>query len=357
MRDIDLIYSYRLLDRDCALFSDKIRNKRDYETKLFIPHTNNIKSLNEELDELEERVNSIARPDDVFDLIQCHMKDFVIGQRVELQSIYERPSRTINVFMSTFTNAVRNDSRPDPQKVEILINRFSQADLIWEGIRTWISDVSLMYLKELIDNCQIFIDTMTVEIPRLPQNFSQLNEKQYIELVDAIQVLSSKMRAWIEEIKRIIEERGISEVKEASDDDIIKFEEEYYRTLLEDIIGVNLNEILFWHEDEIEKTRNEVFEIANKLNISDPIPKTMSEVNEILLKYAGPCDTPEEMYERANGYILRARGACEGYVLLPEDEICLVKKVPEQLKLSYPWGGLRGRMSHTKTTTGTYVFK
>ena len=342
MRNINLVYSYRMLDKECALFSDKIRNKRDYETNLLIPHINHLESLEKELNALEQRANAIESPDDVFDLLKCHIKDFIIAQRVELKSIYERPSKTISMFMYAFSNAVRNDSRPDEQKVEILINRFSQADLIWEGIQTWITDVSITYLKELNDTCQVFIDTMNVEIPRIPSYFDQINEKQHMEFVEAIQVLALKMGQWIEYVKTIILERGISELIEASDDDVIKFEESYYKTLLEDVIGVNLNEILSWHEDEINKTRNEVFEIANKLNITDKLPETMDEVNQILIKYAGPCDTPEEMFKKADEYILRSRNGCKGYVLMPEDETCIVKNVPEQLKLSYPWGGYGG---------------
>ncbi|MBV1758209.1 MAG: DUF885 family protein [Dethiosulfatibacter sp.] len=342
MRNINLVYSYRMLDKECALFSDKIRNKRDYETTLLIPHINHLESLEKKLNALEQKANAIESPDDVFDLLKCHIKDFIIAQRVELKSIYERPSKTISMFMYAFSNAVRNDSRPDEQKVEILINRFSQADLIWEGIQTWITDVSITYLKELNDTCQVFIDTMNVEIPRIPSYFDQINEKQHMEFVEAIQVLALKMGQWIEYVKTIILERGISELIEASDDDVIKFEESYYKTLLEDVIGVNLNEILSWHEDEINKTRNEVFEIANKLNITDKLPETMDEVNQILIKYAGPCDTPEEMFKKADEYILRSRNGCKGYVLMPEDETCIVKNVPEQLKLSYPWGGYGG---------------
>jgi hypothetical protein len=342
MRDVNLVYSYRLLDKECALFSDKIRNKRDYETNLLIPHIDYLESLEKEIDELEQKVNVIDSPDDVFDLIKCHIKDFIMGQKVELKSIYERPSKTLSMFMYAFSNAVRNDSRPDQQKVEILLNRFSQADLIWEGIQTWISDVSLTYLKEFNDVCKVFIDTMVVETPNISHYFGQINENQHMELADAIQALAFKMGQWIEHVEKIIQDRGMSDVKEASDDDIIKFEESYYRTLLEDVIGVNLNEILSWHEEEIEKTRNEVFEIAKKLNITDKLSETMDEVNQILIKYAGPSDTAEEMFEKANSYIARSRAACKGYVHLPEDETCIVRSVPEQLKLSYPWGGYGG---------------
>ena len=72
-----------------------------------------------------------------------------------------------------------------------------------------------------------------------------------------------------------------------------------------------------------EKTRAEVFEIAGKLDLPEPAPDTMEEVNDILFKYEGPCDTPEEMLARANEYLKRTRALAHEYVRLPEDEECI----------------------------------
>lgn len=352
MRDINLIESYRLLDKECALFSDKIKSKRHFETNILIPHVDNLEFLEKELDVLAHQVKALENPDDVFALIKSHMTDFIMAQRVELKSIFERPSKTLAQFMYSFNNAVRNDSRPDGQKVAILIDKYSQADRIWVGIQTWLMDVSLTYLKELIDTCQIFIDTMDVEIPRVPLYFPHINDKQHKEFIQSIQELASKMGQWKDQAKDMIQLKGLGEAVEASDDDIIKFDEVYYRSLLEDVIGVNLNEILSWHEEEIDKTRSEVFEIANSLNIIDKLPETMFDVSQLLLKYAGPCDTPEEMFKRADSYIKRSKAACIGYVQLPEDETCIVRNVPEQLKLSYPWGGYGGGCSIRRPLQG-----
>lgn len=52
----------------------------------------------------------------------------------------------------------------------------------------------------------------------------------------------------------------------------------------------------------------------------------MKEVNDISLKYAGPCDTSEEMYARANVYIKRTRPVCHEFMRLPYDVICVVNE-------------------------------
>ena len=61
-------------------------------------------------------------------------------------------------------------------------------------------------------------------------------------------------------------------------------------------MGVSLDELLSWYQEEIEKTRADVFDIAGRLDIPEPAPTTMEEINEILFKYEGPCDTPERCW-------------------------------------------------------------
>jgi hypothetical protein len=340
MRDLHLVKDYRILDRDCALYSDKLKSNRIYETNLFVPDIDDKKELEKELNDLGARVENIQKPDDVFKLVNNHIGDFLAGQKVELQTYYERPYKHITIFMNTFSNLARKDSRSDFEKAEILINRFSQADNVWKGIQTWIDNVSLLNLSELIDGCRLFIDTMKIEINRLPQYFPDLNGSQQIEIQNSINVLSEKMNNWISFTEKIIDGKGMTEA--ITDDSIIKFDESYYRTLLGDVVGVNFDEILSWHEEEIEKTRNEVFEIASKIKMSGPVPTTMEGINNLLIKYAGPCDSAEEMFERANSYIKRAKEGCKDYVWMPDDDSCLVKVIPEQLKTSYPWGGYGG---------------
>ena len=341
MKDLNLISKYRELDRDCALFSDKLCSSRRYESKIFIPDIKIKINLEKELGDLKARLDNLSKPDEVFQLVNSHIGDFIMSQKAELQSLYERPYRHITIFMNTFSYLTRKDSRSDEEKAEILINRFSQADALWKGLNTWIDSVSSLYLQELLDGCTLFVDTMRVETNRIPGYFKYLDSKKQDDVSDAVRTLSIKMQGWATEIKGIMEKKGLKSTP-LTDKDTIKFEEDYYRMLLGDVVGVNLDEIISWHEEEILKTRNEVFEIAGKIKMSDSVPSTMAGINDLLLKYAGPCSTPEEMFARANSYIKRSKEGCKGYVWLPEGDSCLVKDIPEQLKLSYPWGGYGG---------------
>lgn len=337
-----IIMDYRLLDKELALFSDKLGNRRKYETSLFIPNISDFNSIEKQLRDLNYKIANISVKDDVTKILQSHFIDFTGGQELNLKKMYERPSEHINIFTDSFRNTIRRDSRTDHIRAEILIKRYEQADMMWNGILTWIDKVSTIYLRELIASCNLFITTMKVEILKLPIYFPQLNNKQLDELDHAIVKLSEQMEGWIKFTMQLMYYKNVEDMGDTLESDTIKFDEEYYRFLLNNNFGVDLDELLSWYEEEVENTRKEVFEIASKLKIPDRIPKTMKEVNEILLKYAGPCNTPEEMYEKAEGYLKRTSLACHKYINLPSDESCIINETPEQFKFSWPWGGYGG---------------
>lgn len=78
----------------------------------------------------------------------------------------------------------------------------------------------------------------------------------------------------------------------------------------------------------------------------------MKEVSDVLFRYAGPCDSAEEMYTRARNYLKRTRAVAHEYVRLPEDETCLCVPLPPCYKDSYPWGGYEGGDFRVKPLRG-----
>ena len=70
--------------------------------------------------------------------------------------------------------------------------------------------------------------------------------------------------------------------KEADDLNLtMKMEPEAFRSLLHDKLGIDMDDVLTWYEDGVKTTRDEVFEIAAGLPITEPAPTTMEEVNDI----------------------------------------------------------------------------
>jgi hypothetical protein len=336
----ELTYDYRKIDEECALLSDRIKNNRNYETDLLIPNVEEKEKLNTKLENIREKAKVLSEPDDVYAFLKNHFLDFLDDQQLEIQNIYKRPSRHINIFLYTFTALARKDSRKDVEKAEILIKKYSQADAIWKSIEDWLDKVSLNYLWETISNCNLFIETMEYETKHLDRYFPELSDKMIEEMTKAINGLSDKMKKWVKQTKQVIDEKKQDIQKPGSE--IVVFEESYYRDLLNKVVGVDLDELLRWHEEEIQKTRESVFRIANNLKIPDPAPKRMEDITHILNKYAGPCDTPEDMLDRGRDYLRRSKEGCKEHVWLPEDDSCNLMDIPYNLRNSYPWGGYFG---------------
>jgi hypothetical protein len=325
---------YRLLDRDAARFSDMLRGAREFEGTAFVPDIAKRAGLEAELSALYGRLDGLGRPDPVTDLLSGHIRDYLDGLKMFLGAHFTRPQRHLSQFNQVFSFASRKDIRPDAEKAAVIVRRYAQAGSVWDGLKTWLPEVSGIYLQETTDTCKLFIDTMENEKKRLGVYFPSLTDGQARELMNAIEALQATMRVWIDETRVILADKKIELAVETSEDDCIPFEESYYRSLLHNELGVELDELLSWHEAEIEKTREAVFAIAARLNIPEKC-KTMKDVNAVLLKYAGPAPTPDEMFRRGREYIKRTRAAASEYVWLP-DEICEIRTVPEQLKVSYP---------------------
>ncbi len=337
MDTLQLNMMYRELDRDLAQYMREAEHD-----KVFIPHIERKLDIQTKLGDLAQRLVDLPTETRVHGILKSHLADYLAAQMTGLDSRFEKPARYIQGFMWMFYSYVRNDSRPDDVKYDEMVKRLGKAAEVYSAIKGWINDVSPMNLKAFTDMIRVTCATIEVEVTRLGEYFPSLTDSQISEMSRVLTDLSRQMCEWRSDVEVLLAKKGLPEQKQSSDDDIIRLDVDYYRGILRNEVGVNLDEILAWHEAEIEKTRAEVFEIMSKINIPDPMPRTMEEVNNILLKYAGPCDTPEEMFRRGNEYIKRTQAAAQEYVWMPVGEVCDILPVYEQLKVSYPWGGYGG---------------
>ena len=346
----ELTARYRDLDAAAARFADKMRSSRDYERTLFIPEASKQASLHREQEELLAQIDALATPDAVYSIIKAQMHNFLGGQRNGIDAAFERPSRFIGSFTQNIGYLARKDSRPAEERAAILMERLAQAEEVWRGVETWLPEAKAVYLQEALDSCQILERTLTKDIERMAEGFE---EGQVLPLQQAVRGLVAISKTWAEQLQTLLEAKGIPAKGMTPDSECIPFEEGYYRNLLTNELGVDLDQLLSWYEAEVEKTRAEVFAIAGRLGISDPIA-TMSQINDVLLKYAGPKSSPEEMFRYGKEYLARAKAGCRDYVWLPDDETCIVLPVPEQIKFSYPWGGYGGGCPRRRPLVGEY---
>ena len=341
MNCTELTEQYRKLDQKCARFYYKLTSKKEFEPYFFAPTEANLLDAQKEWQELSSEVDALPAPDNVYQLVKHHFQDFLESLEFLLQDLDANPFRDYFGFHEYFLGVVRLDNRPDLVRHTVLLNRMKhfkiKASALLKKAQTTLSTEACHNLAFSLRQEQ---HALQLEVAKLIEYFPSFSTDQVGTLADAF----FGFHRTLEHIISVLSQNEISTESIFSDDlnRTVKMDEEAYRTLLQRHHGVHLDELLEWSKDEIEKTRAEVFEIASHLNIPENQPKTMQEVNAILFKYEGPCDSPEEMYARADAYLKRTRALAHEYVNLPEDEYCTCEQIPFYYKDGYPWGGYEG---------------
>jgi hypothetical protein len=341
MKDSRVVRKYRLLDRDIALLAHKFYGSWNYEKNPFVLSSGNIRTMQAELDTLKSRVDCIETADPVFSLLRGHFHDFVDSLQTDLNKACEDPGRVVRNFGESFYHAICGDYRPDQVRSEIFLAVIGAFDSIWhEGILPMLSGFDADKLQRLLSGLKHAEELAGCTKEKFRDSLKALPEERIGVLFTETERLIGKLRSVTEEVRKRIEKTGaMPKTGQKADNECLKLDRDEYRSSLKNNVGVNLDELLEWHEAEVEKTRSEALTIANSLKLAECPVKSMRAVSEILFKYAGPCETPEEMFRRADIYLKRAQAAAHEYVWLPEGEICECLHIPEHLKDSYPWGG------------------
>ncbi len=331
----ELVLQYRMLDKELADFVWLLQAKSKNDPKFLLPTEENGKMMLAKRAELQARAESLEAPDEVFAVWKKHFVDFAKAQKLTAERYFKDPSGPVGTLMWKMEDLIRGDSRAPEIKFaeypslirqlpDVMETFFAQSKKLGAGAFAGIP-YTVNAWNEIWDNC------------------AEQIEAESDMLSEDLCVLRKQLAVWSEKAQAMqAAESGSTKEETLDEEQIVKFEEAYYRTLLHDNLGVELDELLSWYEEEIQKTRAEVFATANSLDIPENQPQTMNEVNDILQKYAGPCENAEEMFCRGREYLDRAQKAARDYVWMPSDEYCGLVGVPESLKVSFPWGGYEG---------------
>lgn len=342
---------YQEADRYLALLYYQLHSRECMAETLFLPTDEGLAELRERLQKLECEVEGLEDIDAVFSMVKHHFLDFCDTLHYEIADAEVRPESCVLGFREHLQHYVINDRRPDEVRLQAILLRVRQ---MVEAEETWLA---LYRIRK--DQKQQKSLARSLAAAKLDLQQEPIYLQGYFPsfTADQIKAVSQAIRQVAEMQGRLAEALGFSEVSadELKQDDLsltVKMEPEAYRTLLAKQMGVSLDELLNWHEEEMNRTRAEVFSIAAGLDIPEPAPKTMQEVSDILLRYAGPCGSAEEMYERANAYLKRTRKVAHENVTLPEDENCICVELPVCYKDGYPWGGYEGGDFHVRPFLG-----
>lgn len=321
-------------DLACARVAYRLRNQRMYERDVLLPDGGTRQDVEKQLLCARKQVSALEAPEPVFALMKRHYEDFLGAEALRAQNFFEKPIAAVSELSWQMAYFAQTDSRADAEKAEILRNRLNQTRDLFAAIeRVHCPEQECAALAAeiayTVDNYRHYAEQAAAYFP-------SLNAARSEALARAAYAACERMDA----ARQLLETRAASApMPSAMDDDArhIPFTESYYRGVLHDQLGVELDDLLRFYEPEIEKTRAEVREIAAKLPIAEK-PRTMREVSEALARYAGPCGSAEEMLARAKSYLARTRDAARDYVWFPE-EVCAIGCVPYPLRESFPWGG------------------
>ncbi len=335
MEDKMLIKKYRQLDYDLAKLYSLLNSTRENRFNLFIPTESNCRITGEQLNLLKNRIDALETNSKPFEFIKNHFNDFFYALSLQFETMKNNPQGYLYSLGWKIVPMIL-DAEDFTAAYDILISRLGCIKEIVDVLEANCKDEKQKNdLSEAMGYMKNNLNVNKVEYHSFYEFLGAEKENTLIRLVEDVE-------QYLGEKQQLLSCGKTEEYSMLSDDAVLPQNIEKYRNALSVNIGVNLDELLQWYEAETEKTRKECFDIARKLDIPENNPQTMGDINDILLKYAGPADSADEMYERANGYIKRTRAIAHEYVWMPEDENCVISKVPIQLKVAYPWGGYEG---------------
>lgn len=339
---------YRQFDAECGRQADKVRDARNYEPCLFVPTAAAKEAELKAFAGLLERAGSLPAPDPVFAILKNHFSEFIKGQVSTLESKFESPEQFISGITRFIDFMCRKDSRFAEDRSAILLRRLSQLDGMWSGIRGLLPSVAAGNLRSLAAACKMLAKICGLKKESARGDFSGLADSSIKEIVSAFDASAERASAWAAEVEGSLGDAP-------ADVEVGRPDVNRYRIILAEERGVNLDDLVRWYAEEVEKTRNEMFQIASNLKLgAEPTPRDVQGVVEVLNRYAGPAATPEEMFSRCRDYLARARAGTKGYVNMPE-EICRVVPMEEYGREQNPWGGYRGGCPRRRPLAGEMV--
>ncbi|MGI6665971.1 MAG: DUF885 family protein [Bacillota bacterium] len=350
---------FREFDAKCADLSFRLSSSRKYEETAVIPGIGERDWARSQWQGLLNEAQALEATDPVLSLLKDNFLEFLSARISGVDTAYRHPARFMRGQTYFIDRLFRQDSRSASERFRIFKKRFRQIDEVWEGTKSLIGTVPPDKRREVAVACRVMGRVAGQLAGRVPQYLGGLSDSEAQDVRAMLRRLSAKAIGWEAEasrgrlgaVSRPIQDKspalgrasgsasGAGPRDESLGNRSSDEARAAYERVLGEELGVQLSELLRWHESEIEATRQEMMEAAAKV---DGSVRTPGDVSEMLLRVAGPAGTVEEMFRRMEEYVAVAKEASkQGYVDLPE-ETCLVRPTPEQTRDDYPWGGYGG---------------
>ena len=341
MYNEQLTAAYRQLDKDMADLHYLLTSAKQYEATQFLPTDENIASVRIRQEELVKRADALETPDAVYAVEKMHLVDFADSLGFAINDAAANPQKILQMLVKFYEKKSRQSKIPQEERVKLVEKRFRSVldnfDIITDLIFTRNSPEKYSSIQ---GNLAFTLECFKDEYKNVEVWYEGFKPAFIARIKALIQETIANYEAFLPELGA--KAQGASGAYD-NIDVCVQLPEGKYKETLARLYGVNLDDMESWYEEEIEVTRQEVFDIAAKLPIgNDPVPTTMEEVNDLLFKYSAPCDKPLDMYKKADIYMARSRKVAHEMIRLPEDEWCATYRLPYSQKDTFPWGGYQG---------------
>ena len=335
------IQELRTLDMEIAQISHKAFSSGSREANLFVPTAAALKSVRATLHGLFEDVEELDVSHPIVDVLASHFKEYLGSVQLGLDSLIDDPGKAYHMLGAKISGLCLGDHRPDSIRHEVLMANIENMHHIWEdAIQPKLKKFDDMKLANLQSGLAEVHRAISYVLPKLRTAFRSFKKQRLDVTKTALRDVLENVENHVAIISGQFNDLFSLRAKTIrADDEVIGTAHEEYKRKLKNSVGVDLDEILAWYKEENENTRADVLSIASKL---DDKVKTTEDASKLLFKHAGPSNSPEDMFEKANVYLLRARAAAREHIWLPENEVCELVPIPVHLRDYYPWGGYMG---------------
>jgi hypothetical protein len=305
---------------------------------LFIPSERNVRETLDEINELRAKVQSVKKSVENSVWIQ-HLEDLLDGMEITLLEDLRHPSKHLRSLGYSIIRILEEEKREPKDKTEVLISKLSNVGLFFENIRRLCLTATDSRIKRAIacaENMQADFDYFAKIVESWIQD----------EREDEAKRLCARLIAELKKPKDYarqfaIDAWGIKGQKRQILEDVL------YGELLSKRYGVPLAWMLTWYENELERAKKKIEELAAKL---DPAKSPIEVLKErIHISY----NSIEEMFAAMEKFLKSAREKARSYLDFPEAESCKVIGLKEMEKDVYPMGHsggpdpIKGGLTHT----------
>lgn len=311
---------YRALDRDLADLYYRVTSDRDYETEPFVPDEAALNGALNEARALRGRIALLPVPGLPYAALKAHFRDFLDALDRRLGRLEKDPYAAFEVFIHRYAR-MEQDRREPAEKDRVLIALYGRLAAVSSGVLARIGGASAGDIKNAAD--------------RLRGSAEDIRHAQFD--AENVRLAMEQAARDMEAAARELEKHLPDVLPQAAG----RLTYEEFRDILRRERGVDPDDLEAWGFEAADGTRKRCFALAEELarRFDEEVPRDMESVNALLLKYAGPASSPEEMFERSKGYLARTRALARSILPLPEGEECLLTQVPWEIRYSFPWGG------------------